>query len=98
MLRLKCGNVSKDARIGVPPFYARAHTRSARQRWPQPPKKMNENHEFDRLFSRKKHVKTSDVSGHRPHPPPEAECRPGGMIWTLHRKLVVGRAGYQRCK
>jgi len=20
------------------------------------------------------------------------------MIWTLHRKLVVGRAGYQRCK
>jgi len=20
------------------------------------------------------------------------------MIWTLHRKLVEGRAGYQRCK
>ena len=58
MLRLKCGNVSKDAHIGVPPFYARAHTRSARQRCPQPPKKINENHCFDMFYSRKNHVKS----------------------------------------
>ena len=38
----------------------------------------------------------SVATGIIPHRKPEG--RPGGLIWTLHRKLVEGRAGYQRCK